>query len=526
MRSALTVVLALLLVLGGSPPRASAEPVGGSDGATVRAQPAQLPTCTDLLGAGRWPEFGVTLAYEEGDVGPDGTWGRPRLCLLHYPREDVYAAVINGIDSPEQFRAARPEAIARIRAHGTDLCSVTKYLPWGTPAQAGYTDEDLLSLPVTCPPRVVAGDADAGQFLPTAREEVARAVQAITSEYGWTPDQPITTIVVSNVDSAAEVYLRYRQVLDTPQAAEAEARAGVSRLYTTLGNEVPYGNISLVNLSDPNQRTAATIGLEIQNAFGYFGVLRTIGRDLTITTGDGSNMPLWIRDGLVTRHNYRYALNGASGGYLVEAARALQGGTYPHLTELFDVQNTNTAIQRTDWFTVLARKYTAVLYMYDRFGADRMKQLLQASHNKTREDVGALLTELTGTQSVEGFEDAFNAWLRDRPRILAANPEGRIKVELLLYADGQRGEALVDETSAACTFNVRTGAANPAQPGIVGFSVVFGPDGSFTSVRPSTYVGNSVTLSGRLVNGRLTGTYQVVNEVTGCDGGLIPFGPA
>src|SRR6185295_7630695 len=116
--------------------------------------------------------------------------------------------------------------------------------------------------------------------------------------------------------------------------------------------------------------------------------------------------------------------------------------------------------------------------------------------------------------------------LLNRPRVLAANPEGRMKVEMLLYENGQRGEALVDETSAACTFNVQTGAADPARPGIVGFSVVFGPDGSFTSVRPSTYVGNSVTLSGRLVNGQLTGTYQVVNEVTGCDGGVIPFGPA
>ena len=50
--------------------------------------------------------------------------------------------------------------------------------------------------------------------------------------------------------------------------------------------------------------------------------------------------------------------------------------------------------------------------------------------------------------------------------------------------------------------------------------------GTALVVVPSTYVGNSVTLAGRLVKGQLSGTYRVVNEVTGCDGGLIPFGPA
>jgi hypothetical protein len=43
--------------------------------------------------------------------------------------------------------------------------------------------------------------------------------------------------------------------------------------------------------------------------------------------------------------------------------------------------------------------------------------------------------------------------------------------------------------------------------------------------RPSTRVGNAVTLTGRLDEaGKLSSTYRIVNEVTACDSGSIAFG--
>ena len=70
------------------------------------------------------------------------------------------------------------------------------------------------------------------------------------------------------------------------------------------------------------------------------------------------------------------------------------------------------------------------------------------------------------------------------------------------------------------------GAQLTAQPGLVGFSVTLGPDRSFTSTRPSTRVGNSVTLAGRLDEaGKLSGTYRVQDEANRCDSGEIPFVP-
>jgi hypothetical protein len=525
MQRGLMVALVVLLLVSGVPPVASAERIGTDDGAVVRVPAGQEIQCSDPVNAGRRPEFGATLAAEELNVGPaSGRWGPPKMCLIHYPKEDVYNVVLTSIDSVDQYRQVKAEAINRLNARGIDMCRIHKWSWWGSQTQTGYTDDDYLALPVTCPPVVIAGDPDAEQHLPTASAIVGQAIDAISTDYGWRADQLITTIVVTNPDAAAELFTRYRPFGENPDTAARAGRAGISRLYTTLGSDVPYGNISIVNLVDPNQRTAANIGLEVHNAIGYFGILRIVGRDIYATT-DSGNVPLWLRDGLVTRHHYRYALDGAGGGYLVEAAQAVRNGRAPRLADLEVAAGVNQAIQQFDWFTVTARRYGAVSYLYDTYGADAVRQYLESAHNRTMAESKASLAAMIG-KDMDGLDAAVNEWLLQRPRILAANPEGRVKIEMLLFGDGQSGEALVEEAAAQCTFNVRTGAAEQGRPGIVGFSVKLAPDGSFTAVRPSTYVGNSVTLTGRLVNGQVSGTYRVVNEVTLCDGGAIPFGPA
>ena len=213
-----------------------------------------------------------------------------------------------------------------------------------------------------------------------------------------------------------------------------------------------------------------------------FAISDTVGID-TSATGNPNNIPTWMRDGLIYRYSYRHALNGASGGFMVEAARAVSDGQFPLLTDMVTQSGRVAVVKRLDAFAVGAREYAAVAYLYDRYGEDTMKQFLQASHNRTKGDVQAMLTQILGHE-VNALDGRLNAWLLERPRILAASADGRIKIDLRLFQDGQHGEALVEEAATTCFFNVERGTTDTGQPGLVGFSVTLGPDGSFTAVRP------------------------------------------
>ena len=174
-------------------------------------------------------------------------------------------------------------------------------------------------------------------------------------------------------------------------------------------------------------------------------------------------------------------------------------------------------------FVVGARRYAAVAYLYEKYGDQAIINIIRDSANSSMDRFYELLTRLTGSD-VDGLDAAITAWLLDLQPIRAANVEGRIGVELLMLADGVHGEAVVDETRAVCAFDT-SGTQLTSQPGLVGFSVTLGPDGSFTSMRPSSRVGNAVTLTGQVTGDRLSGTYRVVDEANNCNSGEIPFVP-
>lgn len=526
MRRGLTSVLVLLLLLSAWPPGASAELAGSQRGVVSRGPADEAQPCAEAIAEGRRQELGATLAYEESNVGPAGPFGQPRLCLLSYPREKVYNVVLTGIDSVEQFRAAKTAAIGKLQARGIDLCTIVLWGALGTADQPSYANEDYTGLPLTCPPSIIAADEGANRDLPTVRSAVARALQTTGADFQWQPDQPMTILVYTNVDAAVEGFQRYRPVWYDEDAMAEWAKSGDYYQYRSDGPDYLYGSIVLLNLTDPNTRTVARIDRDIQQAMAFAALDRTVGRDPTVDSqsdADG-NIPEWLTTGVLLRHGYRHAMNGASGGLLVEAARAARARNYPSLNLLRTGEGIDEAGEKYDWFVVMSRQYAAVAYLHDRYGDAAVLQLLKDSYNKTRAQTLALVQTLTGGD-MSALDRSIDAWMLERPRALAANPQGTLKVELMLFADGQHGEALVEETAAACTFDARTGKSEATVPGQVGFSVVLGSDGSFTAVRPSTYVGNSVTLTGRLTNGQLSGTYRVVNEVTGCDGGAIPFGP-
>src|SRR4051812_16480985 len=115
MRPGPIFALVLTLLVGVSPgTTADASTIGGLTGA--RGPAGQAQPCAAPLGAGRRPELGATLSYEEADVGPAARYGQPRVCLFSFPREEVFNVVLTGIDNVEQFRAAKTEAIGRLQA--------------------------------------------------------------------------------------------------------------------------------------------------------------------------------------------------------------------------------------------------------------------------------------------------------------------------------------------------------------------------------------------------------------------------
>jgi hypothetical protein len=479
-------------------------------------------SCAVPLRDGAWGQSEPQLEIEEADVGPPGTWGKPRLCVLHFPREDVRDAALIGIDNVEQFRAAKTEAIARLRARGVDTCHIAKWAVWGAQNQGGYTQEDRFGASAECTPVVVAGDPGAAAHLATVRDAFARAEDVVGTELGWRPNQPLRVIVLTEEAATVATYRRYHNLFVTEDRAEENARAGAPQYSWVGGAQFVYGHLGLVNLMDPNYRSATRIGEQAIAVYGFFALEAIYGGNPMVLTGENRVLPIWIDRGLRRRLVYRYTANGTNGGYLVEATRAVRAGVVSALGRLTTSDSTLAADGEYGTYALNARAYAAVMLLAEKYSPDALSQLLRESRGTSIGHVQELIAQLTGVP-FEGFDQVVNDWLLGLRHVNATSDDGRIRVELMLLPDGRRGEALVDEAAAACVFDVAD-RDTASSPGLVGFSIALAADGSFRSARPSARIGNRVTLIGRLDDsGILTGTYQVQNEVTGCDSGPISF---
>ena len=168
------IVAIVLAAIGGLGERAEAGP---SDpvapdlawGPADQARPA--PACSQALGDRRWPELGPQLEIDEADVGPAGTSGRPRLCVVYFPREDVCNIVLSGATAIDQSRAAKTEALGR-------------------------------------------------------------AIATTAADFGWRPEPPLLILVLTNQDAAAEAYARYRPNFENQQEAEFVGRRDGPRAWS------------------------------------------------------------------------------------------------------------------------------------------------------------------------------------------------------------------------------------------------------------------------------------------------------
>lgn len=523
MNRALGIALLLSLVLSG-PTLAAAGPPPPSDAPTRLGPAGQASACSAALADRRWPEFGPVIEFEEANVGPSGSQGAPVLCLVRFPREDAYTALLARVSNVQQFRAAKPQAIELLRARGTDLCKITKWLGWGSP-QAEFNLDDFYEVGQTCEPSVIAGDPGAEPHLQTVRDALAHAVAVTAADFGWRPDPPVTIMLFTDREAAAEAYTRYRANFETPEFAAATARRGTSRFVWGTGTNYLYGNLMQVNTSDANYRSTERIWVDVVGQYTRFAINQAVGKDPQLSQGIVRLLPTWFDDGLQVRQEFRHTANGASGGYLVEAARAAHSGASPKLVDLLQFDSMMAQRGQFGKYAVYAKSYATVAYLTEKHGEGAVGQLLRESRLGSIEKFGEQVRAITGL-TPDGLDAAVTGWLLERPSIQASNDTGSLKVELHLFGDGPRGEVVVDETNAACLFDLAGTVMVPdeGQAGLVGFSVTLGADGSFVASRESTRIGNAVTLEGRLDETRtLSGTYRVTNVITGCDSGAVAF---
>jgi hypothetical protein len=523
MNRALGIAL-FLSMLFAAPTWAAAGPLSPAADAARLGPAGQDSACSRALADRRWPEFGPVVEFEEQNVGPSGSQGVPVLCLVRFPREDVYTAVISRVSNVQQFRAAKPQAIERLRARGTDLCKITKWLGWGSP-QGEFNLDDFYEVGQPCDPRVIAGDPGAEQHLQTAHEALAHAIAVTAADFGWRPDPPVTIMLFTDREAAAEAFSRYRANFESPEEASAIGRRGISRFVWGTGTNYLYGNAMQINVSDPNYLSTERIWVDVVGQYTRFAINQAVGKDPQLSQGIVRLLPTWFDDGLQVRQEFRHTANGASGGYLVEAARAARTGGAPKLPDLLSWDSMTAQRGQFGKYAVYAKSYATVSYLGEKHGEGAVGQLLRESRLGSVEKFGEQVRALTGL-TPDGLDAAVTGWLLERPAIGASNDSGSLRVELHLFDDGSRGEVVVDETAAACLFDLAGTVLVPeeGQAGLVGFSVTLGADGSFVASRQSTRIGNAVTLEGRLDEARqLSGTYRVTNEITGCDSGAIAF---
>lgn len=519
-------------IIGGFACLLALSPVAGAQAAPDRGtehvvQQRATPPCDQPMGNGRWTTGSPRVEFEENGVGPSGSWGQPRLCVVFFPEEDIYNLMITGTDNVEQFRAAKAESVARLQAQGFDLCRASKWGSWGTQNQPGYTFDDYYSMTVSCEPRVRAGDPGAESHLPAVQSALARAADTTAEDLGARADAPLSVVVYTSQQAAAAGFKRYRAPFETDEQLEAAAGAGASRSVSGIGTNYIYGIVILINLTDPNYATTAKIDLDVVNRYTFFAFKAVAGTDPSVTSGINNSAPRWFESGVYTRQAYRRAVGGTNGGYLVEAARAARAGTIPTLANLQTFDQERAAFAAFDYYTVTARTYATVAYLYEAYGADGVAALLRENRNGSVGRFNELLGQLTGTDAA-GLDSAVTGWLLGLTPIYAASANGQVKVEALLYADGQNGEALVEEAAAGCLFDVSDANVRvQTAPGLVGLSLKVGPDGAFAVSRPSSRAGNAVSLTGNLTGpGQMTGVYRVTNEVTSCDSGGIAVSPS
>jgi hypothetical protein len=195
------------------------------------------------------------------------------------PDQDIHGAIFTPIHTVEELSAAKALAAPRLQANGFDPCLVTV---WAS-SSAGIPPsiDELFDSPVECPPRVIAGDAGAEQWLGDVRAAVAQVADASEREFKWHLSRPLTIVVVTDAASAMAVYRRYilssyrgspEWLAERARSYERMARAEVSSFnsFTNLGNAIFLNLSSPLRWNSSPQAVRAAIARTLAHEYTHF----------------------------------------------------------------------------------------------------------------------------------------------------------------------------------------------------------------------------------------------------------------
>jgi hypothetical protein len=545
----LTALIIAVMLFAPSRPAAAVPDVGlrpagyTADAAPeITAQPATARSCADLV------SDRAQLDRERPDLDPRGARGSPYplLCLMYYPAEDVYQAVLLGLDGSDHFRAVKADAAQRLADDGFDLCNIGTWDAYGQFTGSNrLRADDLKDLPVECPPRVRGADAGANARLREIGESVTRIVDLTGDQMSWRPNRALTVIAMTDVNVAVATTLRYARGLPPDEIAK-RAREGRS---VTINGSV-YGTLILLNMVDA-RNFAVELSASVAHEYTHFAQAG-IGAAADL-------FPYWFIEG---QGDFQEERNSpVRFRHRDVAARTQREGTAPRLSALSDGEGWfgNEASLGSD--VVYSRGYVAVVFLVERFGFGATVQLLRDNRNGSIDNFNALLAALTGSD-LDAFDDALGDWIlagmpplggqppptttaappaTPRPggtppppppppppvaagvapsnaRFTAVDSQGFIFIDFTTNSDGSRarGSIRFDRDFLCPRTFIPAGTATT-------FDLSIRADGVFSGTNVS---GSAVlTLDGRFVNpGEVTGALRYNNSIgTGCDTGLLAF---
>lgn len=498
--------LVLALVLLPAPDAASAAPARDSAGRLAGfrfAQQRSAAPCSRSFDDERLAKLEGRLVHEELGVGPDGPWGQTRLCLVHIPAEDLYAAALVGIDDLAHFRAVKLEAVQRLQALGLDVCRVSRWYSWGR-LYDGLDGDDFGGLPLACAPQLVTADPGAEPYLPVVRESLERVTGLAAEDFGWRPDRLLRVLVATDQQAALGTLSRYFN--SSGDDAQHMVANGTSVMKSGSGPQGVFGQVMLVNLVLAETRTAPRIDATVVHEYAHF-----------VQHALSETVPHWFAEGQARLYERRHSAKELTAGELVMVARALREGSAPRLREMVTEQQWAAATRRLGSSVAYGRSAAALAFLVERHGWLATVALLAANRVGSTDDFHRHLQRLAGLD-LEGLEQATAAWLLDLPGGTLRVERGTLTAELLLYPDRTQGEALVQGEAEANSCSITIGRQ--------GFFLELGEDQTFTATRRASGDSVELTFAGRVGSGgELSATFRFNDTRTGCDTGPIPLKP-
>lgn len=526
------------------------------------SQPSTVASCPDLISTDR------ELVQDGVELEPAGPRGNPFLCLLYYPVDDIYWAVIVRFDGVEHFRQAKADAATRLQDSGFDICQIGSWGAYGRIPRGEdlYTD-DYMNLPTECAPRVVVGDPGAEVKAEAVRAALNRAQDLTAEQMGWRPNRPLTVIVLTDVNVAVRTYQRHLRGSTTAAQIARDGRSSSIRVSI-------FGGLILANLVKASSGDA--IDAFLMHEYTHFaqgGI-----------SGSNDYLPKWFIEGHAVFQEVRNTPS-ATGDYLNRVAvRAQRDSSFVPLSRISTVDDWNAQERRGSAGTDAAysRGYAAVNFMEKRHGFGATIQIMRDNHNGSLDQFNDLLAVLTGTD-LDGLDALVGTWLvtgevpiaaqpsqpavaqpppaaaatatppappaatqpvataTPRPagtpppastppaapvtagppnaRFMAVDPAGAIRVEISTSADGATAQGTV-------TINrpLPCGSARSFPAGSTTFTVQVQPNGAFSVLFPVTGTTASIMLDARFFGGNeVRGTVRVTYTDAACDTGLIAF---